>query len=67
MLRYPRNLRGTELQLLITVLLFFAAGYLLVVAATGAQEVAPERAQQWPIFSGLRCCRSCCFWASRSG
>ena len=39
MLRYPRNLRGTELQLLITVLLFFAAGYLLIVAATGAQEV----------------------------
>jgi cell division protein FtsW (lipid II flippase) len=39
MLRYPRNLRGTEIQLLITVLLFFAAGYLLIVAATGAQEV----------------------------
>jgi hypothetical protein len=39
MLRYPRNLRGTEIQLLITVLLFFAAGYLLIVAASGAQEV----------------------------
>src|SRR5215212_3808197 len=39
MLRYPRNLRGTEIQLLITVLLFFAAGYLLIVAATGAQEL----------------------------
>jgi cell division protein FtsW (lipid II flippase) len=38
MLRYPRNLRGTELQLLITVLLFFAAGYLLVVSVTKAQE-----------------------------
>jgi len=39
MLRYPRNLRGAELQLLITVLLFFAAGYLLIVAASGAQEL----------------------------
>ncbi len=39
MLRYPRNLRGAEIQLLITVLLFFAAGYLLIVAATGAQEL----------------------------
>ena len=39
MLRYPRNLRGTEIQLLITVLLFFAAGYLLIVAASGAQEL----------------------------
>src|SRR5215212_9577435 len=39
MLRYPRNLRGIEIQLLITVLLFFAAGYLLIVAATGAQEL----------------------------
>ncbi|MBK9710753.1 MAG: FtsW/RodA/SpoVE family cell cycle protein [Kouleothrix sp.] len=41
MLRYPRNLRGTELQLLITVLLFFAAGYLLVVNVTGTQEFIP--------------------------
>src|SRR6266540_3325545 len=39
MLRYPRNLRSTEIQLLITVLLFFAAGYLLIVAASGAQEL----------------------------
>src|SRR5215217_1006794 len=39
MLKYPRNLRGTEIQLLITVLLFFAAGYLLIVTATGAQEL----------------------------
>src|SRR5262245_54120037 len=41
MLRYPRNLRGAELQLLITVLLFFAAGYLLVVNATRSQEFIP--------------------------
>jgi hypothetical protein len=39
MLRYPRNLRRTEIQLLITVLLFFTAGYLLIVAASGAQEL----------------------------
>src|SRR5690349_24520904 len=41
MLRYSRNLRGVELQLLITVLLFFAAGYLLVVAATRSTEFIP--------------------------
>ena len=41
MLRYSRNLRGAELQLLITVLLFFAAGYLLVVNATRTQEFIP--------------------------
>src|SRR5437867_1781280 len=40
-LRYPRNLRGAELQLLVTVLLFFAAGYLLVVNATKSQEFIP--------------------------
>ncbi len=34
-----RRLRIIELQLLITALLFFAAGYLLVVAATGQQEL----------------------------
>jgi cell division protein FtsW (lipid II flippase) len=36
-----RRLRSAELQLLITVLLFFAAGYLLVVAATRASEFIP--------------------------
>src|SRR5919205_1206061 len=41
MLRYPRNLRSAELQLLITVLLFFAAGYLLVVSVTRTQEFIP--------------------------
>jgi cell division protein FtsW (lipid II flippase) len=41
MLRYPRNLRGIELQLLITVLLFFAAGYMLVVNVTRTQEFIP--------------------------
>jgi cell division protein FtsW (lipid II flippase) len=41
MLHYSRNLRGTELQLLITVLLFFAAGYMLVVNATRTQEFIP--------------------------
>lgn len=34
-----RRLRLVELQLLITVLLFFAAGYLLVVVATGQSEL----------------------------
>ncbi len=34
-----RRLRLVELQLLITVLLFFAAGYLLVVVATGLSEL----------------------------
>jgi cell division protein FtsW (lipid II flippase) len=33
-----RQFRGVEFQLLITVLLFFAAGYLLVVAATQQRE-----------------------------
>ena len=41
MLRYPRNLRGVELQLLVTVLLFFAAGYTLVVSVTRTQEFVP--------------------------
>lgn len=41
MLRYPRNLRGIEIQLLITVLLFFAAGYMLVVNVTRAQAFVP--------------------------
>ena len=36
-----RRLRSAELQLLITVLLFFTAGYLLVVAATRASEFIP--------------------------
>ncbi|MGQ9613119.1 FtsW/RodA/SpoVE family cell cycle protein [Chloroflexus sp.] len=34
-----RQLRMVELQLLVTVLLFFAAGYLLVVVATGQSEL----------------------------
>jgi cell division protein FtsW (lipid II flippase) len=33
-----RQFRGVEFQLLVTVLLFFAAGYLLVVAATRQRE-----------------------------
>lgn len=33
-----RQFRGTELRLLLTVLIFFAAGYLLVVFATRQQE-----------------------------
>jgi cell division protein FtsW (lipid II flippase) len=33
-----RQFRGTEFQLLITALIFFAAGYLLVVAATGQNQ-----------------------------
>lgn len=41
MLRSLRRLRATEVQLLITVLIFFAAGYLLVVAATRAEEFIP--------------------------
>jgi cell division protein FtsW (lipid II flippase) len=41
MLRYPRNLRNVEIQLLVTVLFFFAAGYLLVVAATRAEQFIP--------------------------
>ncbi len=41
MLRYPRNLRSVEIQLLVTVLFFFAAGYLLVVAATRAEQFIP--------------------------
>lgn len=35
------RLRATELQLLITVLLFFAAGYLLVVAVMRSNEFVP--------------------------
>lgn len=34
-----RQLRMVELQLLVTVLLFFAAGYLLVIVATGQSEL----------------------------
>lgn len=34
-----RRLRAIELQLLVTVVLFFAAGYLLVVVATGQSEL----------------------------
>ncbi len=41
MFRRPWLLRGNELQLLITVLLFFTAGYTLVIAATRAQEFIP--------------------------
>lgn len=41
MLQNLRRLRSAELQLLFTVLLFFAAGYLLVVAATRANEFIP--------------------------
>src|SRR2546427_10995852 len=41
MLRNLRRLRAAEIQLLITVLLFFAAGYLLVVAATRAEQFIP--------------------------
>src|SRR5436309_3677116 len=41
MLQNLRRLRAAELQLLLTVLLFFAAGYLLVVAATRAEEFIP--------------------------
>jgi hypothetical protein len=41
MLQNLRRLRSAELQLLITVLLFFAAGYLLVVAATRTTEFIP--------------------------
>ena len=65
MLRYSRNLRGTELQLLVTVLLFFAAGYLLIVNVTAHKSCTPPCAAS-PTFCGRRCCRSCCFWASRS-
>ncbi len=38
MLKHLRQFRGVEFQLLLTVLLFFAAGYLLVVAATRERE-----------------------------
>src|SRR5512145_2169568 len=41
MLHYARRLRATEIQLLIIVLIFFAAGYLLLVATTGTQEFIP--------------------------
>jgi cell division protein FtsW (lipid II flippase) len=37
-----RSFRGVEFQLLVTVLLFFAAGYLLVVVATRQQEFVPS-------------------------
>lgn len=40
MLAQLRQLRRVELQLMVTVLLFFAAGYLLVVATTGTREFA---------------------------
>lgn len=38
MLKHLRQIRGTELRLMLIVLLFFAAGYMLVVAATGSSE-----------------------------
>lgn len=41
MLQRLRQFRGTEFQLLLTVLLFFAAGYLLVVFATRQREFIP--------------------------
>jgi cell division protein FtsW (lipid II flippase) len=41
MFKRPWTLRGNELQLLITALLFFAAGYLLVVEATGSEDLIP--------------------------
>ena len=41
MIRQLRRVRAIEVQLLITVLIFFAAGYLLVVAATRAEEFIP--------------------------
>lgn len=41
MLQRLRQFRGTEFQLLFTVLLFFAAGYLLVVFATRQREFIP--------------------------
>jgi cell division protein FtsW (lipid II flippase) len=41
MLERMRRFRGVEFQLLVTVLLFFAAGYLLVVFATRQREFIP--------------------------
>ncbi len=41
MLQRLRQFRGTEFQLMITVLLFFAAGYLLVIFATRQREFIP--------------------------
>ncbi len=41
MLQRLRRLRGDELQLLLLVLLFFAAGYLLVVFVTRQREFVP--------------------------
>jgi cell division protein FtsW (lipid II flippase) len=39
-----RRFRGTEFRLLLTALLFFAAGYLQVVFVTSRQEVVPDLA-----------------------
>jgi cell division protein FtsW (lipid II flippase) len=41
MFKRPWTLRGGELQLLITALLFFALGYLLVVISVGGNEFQP--------------------------
>ena len=41
MFKRPWTLRANELQLLVTALLFFACGYLLVVEATGSQTLTP--------------------------
>ncbi len=41
MFKRPWTLRGGELQLLVTALLFFALGYLLVVISSGGQEFHP--------------------------
>lgn len=41
MFKRPWTLRANELQLLITALLFFAAGYVLVVEATGREDLVP--------------------------
>jgi cell division protein FtsW (lipid II flippase) len=50
--RLPTSLRSRELQLLVTALIFFTCGYVLVVAVTGAQEVVltPEGVADilWP-------------------
>jgi cell division protein FtsW (lipid II flippase) len=41
MFKRPWTLRGNELQLLVTALLFFAVGYTLVVEATGSKDLIP--------------------------
>src|SRR5690242_2883352 len=42
MFKRPWNLRGSELQLLVTVLLFFAAGYLLVAITNSKVSFVPS-------------------------